>query len=1267
MPETLITQLHESAIMYCTLILGAVMLLFTRMQGRTDKSQNRRFIRLVLLIMFNSLTEAVKILALPYFPVSVAARYTVHVMQLLYFASHTMLSPLLFFYVEVASGVSGRRDEIANRRINTLFALPLVLIVFLVFLNPMTHFVYMLDPAGNVMRRGGEFLIYAVAMLYFLMAAGTLLINWRSIGRNKKATIITFFGVSLAGMLIQLLNSRLRSELFAEMLGLAGLMLMVENEDDRIDISTRVYNRTALVADMNTSIKILGSFDAVCVRIINADTVHRILGNTDSDSLVTLAAEYLKTVHDKQYIYRATPDSFMLIFGHAQENTLEKAEEIYRRFSGPFEFLDTHIMLEAVVMCAAVPDDLERREDIMLMCDGPLPTRDRDHVLKGAELDYLVRRAEVESALHRGLTEKRFEVYYQPVYRTNGMSIYSAEALLRLKDSKIGNITPDEFIPIAEQSGLIDRLGDYVIEEVCLFLSSGIPTEMGLDCIEVNLSVLQCLQPDFTKRVMSIVRKYDIQPRFINFEVTESAAASDYKTLGKVLAELKSKGFRLALDDYGIGYSNVRSVFSLDFDVVKIDKSILWEVKTVGEDEEKDKGFVILENSIRMIREMDLKILVEGVETQEQMELLENMDVDYLQGFYFSRPVSKNELLGILRVTELARMEEQRARAASDAKSNFLANMSHEIRTPINAILGMNEMILRESKNKQILEYAGNIEGAGKTLISLINDILDFSKIESGSMEIVESEYDLSSVINDVVNMIQIKANEKGLDFRIRVNPDLPDNLYGDGMRFRQIMVNVLNNAVKYTKKGRVTMEVNGSPMGRDRMMLTVSVTDTGIGIKEEDISRLFLKFHRFDESINRNIEGSGLGLAITYSLLQMMHGEISCTSIYGEGSTFTIKLPQRVVKNVAIGDFRQKMMDSAGSRTAYRESFRAPDARILVVDDTAVNHLVIKELLKLTQIQIDTAMSGRECLEMIQNTRYDLIFLDFRMPEMDGIETLHIMKCMDGHPNIETPVVALTANAVTGARERFLSEGFDEYMIKPVDGAKLEEMLVRFLPEDKVMISHGAGEETEAAPEAEQEETDWLDELGDMDSAKGVANCGSAEGYRNVLRIYYDSIQKKSDEIEEYFDKNDWDNYTIQVHALKSSSRVIGATELSEWAAELEKAGNELNLDKIRSETSGLLAKYRSYGDILRKLFREEQEEAAAAVPGKEISEKELKEAYAAMGDFASMYDYDDMLIVFDSLKDYELPPEDAEKVKKIKEATEALKWEEVIELLKQ
>ena len=395
----------------------------------------------------------------------------------------------------------------------------------------------------------------------------------------------------------------------------------------------------------------------------------------------------------------------------------------------------------------------------------------------------------------------------------------------------------------------------------------------------------------------------------------------------------------------------------------------------------------------------------------------------------------------------------ERAIAASEAKSSFLSNVSHEIRTPINAVLGMNEMILRECEDKNILAYSESVRTAGNTLLGLVNDILDFSKIEAGKMEIIPVDYDLSSVINDLVNMIQTKADDKGLKLEIDINRNIPKLLNGDEVRIKQIITNLLTNAVKYTEEGTVTfcIRYDRLPDDPDSVLLKFYVKDTGIGIKKEDIKKLFSKFERIEEERNRNIEGTGLGMSITKRLLEMMDSSLVVESIYGLGSKFSFKLKQKVVKWEEIGDYEAAYKASIGRREKYHEKFRASKAEILVVDDTEVNLEVFKSLLKKTAVKVDTAISGDDGLTLAYDKKYDIIFLDHMMPEKDGIETLHELRSRPKDPNIKTPVICLTANAISGAREYYICEGFDNYLTKPVDSEKLENMILEYLPKEKI------------------------------------------------------------------------------------------------------------------------------------------------------------------------------------------------------------------------
>ena len=537
--------------------------------------------------------------------------------------------------------------------------------------------------------------------------------------------------------------------------------------------------------------------------------------------------------------------------------------------------------------------------------------------------------------------------------------------------------------------------------------------------------------------------------------------------------------------------------------------------------------------------------------------------------------------------------EKVRAESANHAKSDFLANMSHEIRTPINAVLGMNEMILREDHRaqelaggdseamletlKNINTYANDVKNAGHNLLAIVNDILDFSKIEAGKMDITESHYQLSSLLNDLNNMILFKAQDKMLDFKIDVDRTLPDDLYGDEVRVRQILTNILGNAVKYTEKGYVRLTLGGEEQGDGTILLKAEVCDSGIGIRPEDKEKLFNKFQRLEMERNSTVEGTGLGLVITQRLLDMMGGTISVESEYGKGSVFTITIPQRIVSNVSVGNFQERFEHNMQNGGTYKESFRAPSARILVVDDTRINLAVVQNLLKSTMMTIDTALSGAEAINLAEVTPYDMILMDQRMPEMDGTEALHKIRENAGGASSKAPVICLTADAVIGAKERYLSEGFSDYLTKPIDSFALEKMLRKYLPPSKVEI---VKEESSPEPEVKEQETtgDGLDVLraAGVEPAEGLKYTNNDEDfYRSLLNEYSVSYPEKSGKIKECFEKENWNDYGVYVHALKSTSKMIGAMELSELALSMEEAAKNSDLDTIKRKHDLMMKRY--------------------------------------------------------------------------------------------
>lgn len=411
---------------------------------------------------------------------------------------------------------------------------------------------------------------------------------------------------------------------------------------------------------------------------------------------------------------------------------------------------------------------------------------------------------------------------------------------------------------------------------------------------------------------------------------------------------------------------------------------------------------------------------------------------------------------------DISERQKEEIEQMSQSKSVFFANMSHEIRTPINTIIGLNEMILREDISDEIAENAINIQNASKMLLALINDILDLSKIESGKMEIVPTQYETGAMFSDLVNIIWIRAHEKKLEFKIDISPEIPSMLYGDEVRIKQVLTNFLTNAVKYTKAGSVTLTAKSEQREPNKVRLRISVADTGMGIRKEDIDNLFLTYKRVDQEKNRKIEGTGLGLAISKQLIEMMGGTITVDSIYTKGSVFTVTLDQHIVDDCPIGPMDFAIKKKIYNRAKYKQSFEAPDARILIVDDNEMNLMVACKLLRATKVRIDTAVSGKECLEKTRHRFYNVIFMDHMMPEMDGIETLKQVRQQENGLCSGVPVIALTANAMAGADKIYQDNGFQGYLAKPINGALFEATLLKYLPDELVEYGGDAGETAE-------------------------------------------------------------------------------------------------------------------------------------------------------------------------------------------------------------
>jgi len=665
---------------------------------------------------------------------------------------------------------------------------------------------------------------------------------------------------------------------------------------------------------------------------------------------------------------------------------------------------------------------------------------------------------------------------------------------------------------------------------------------------------------------------------------------------------------------------------------------------------------------------------------------------------------------------------------AANMKSDFLANTSHELRTPMNAIIGMTEMALREEMTPTAKNYINQIKVAGKSLLTIINDILDFSKIESGKMDIVTANYEPASMINDIATIISTRIDRDDVELVLDVNPDIPKVLYGDSIRIKQIITNLANNAAKFTKVGQICLKYDFEPVSADTINLLFSVSDTGIGIKSEDIGKLFQSFQQVDSKRNRNIEGTGLGLAISKQLVTLMNGDISVESVYGEGSTFSFSIPQQVIdaeasialtekppchavgfldntyaqvqlkrdmhkldieytdlKDADILSFLTEHADSlkdiylfiphnsftqelqefvdghpelntivtvsydttadysptnvmvvhkplsvmslAGiynhevfsqydnpSSDEYYD-FTAEEAKILIVDDNSINLTVAQGLLEPLNMQIDTALSGHDAISKITETMYDLILMDHMMPELDGIETTHIIRRFHSEYN-EVPIIALTANVIGNVKSMFIKEGMNDFIAKPIEVRMLINTIRKWLPKEKIK------KHSRSAKIMPTKKQITLPNIPELNITEAIKLLGSEGLFMTILADYYHAIPKKLKLIQTYKDKAEWHNYTIEVHALKSASRQIGADELASRAAALEAAGNANNIDIILQNTDEMLSMYAHYHEILSPFFPEKQD-----VEGKPpITTAVLTEVFAGMKQAIDDLDMDKM-----------------------------------------
>ncbi len=584
----------------------------------------------------------------------------------------------------------------------------------------------------------------------------------------------------------------------------------------------------------------------------------------------------------------------------------------------------------------------------------------------------------------------------------------------------------------------------------------------------------------------------------------------------------------------------------------------------------------------------------------------------------------------LARERSLLRTKYEEAEKAEKAQSDFIAKMSHEFRTPLNAILGMNEIIRRESQNEKIEECTGHIEESAQSLLSMINEILDYSKLGSGNFQIREENYDLRKLMEEIEHMFKEQAEKKKLVFTTAITPTCPCNLIGDERHIRSIIINLVSNAIKYTEKGSVTVIA-----GWDNNELIISVSDTGIGIKEEDIPKMFKKFSRADLEYNKTIEGTGLGLSIVKELLEQTGGKINVNSTYGQGSTFIADIPQKIQTEEILKE---------------GESIIAPDLNVLVVDDTQLNLDVMVEVLKPTQLKINTALSGMEALEKLRENSYDIIFLDARMPEMSGLEAFKAMQkenLING-----AKIVMLTADITQENRTSALKAGINEYLEKPVPAHKLIESIIKLSPVEKIQKVKAEGQNKELP--------DWIINHRELDVKKGIDNCGSEKAYLDSLSRFAHYAPYKITEIQECLRQEDIENFTIKVHAAKSSLRMMGAITLSDMAKDLEEAGNSYNTEYIHSHIGKLLSSYGALACEIDSRLASQKKDTKQAIDNNAI--------YGILTHMKGYVDdFNDQAVssMLNILKEYEFPTEIEGKFNEMLVASDSADWVRMTKLI--
>lgn len=595
---------------------------------------------------------------------------------------------------------------------------------------------------------------------------------------------------------------------------------------------------------------------------------------------------------------------------------------------------------------------------------------------------------------------------------------------------------------------------------------------------------------------------------------------------------------------------------------------------------------------------------------------------------------------------------------ANRAKTNFVSNMSHEIRTPMNSIVGITEILLRSRHSPKEQEYLLNIQRSGRVLLTIINDVLDCSKMEAGKMQLFDEPYDTCSLFHDLRISMENRIGHSGLELIYDIDQDIPCKLKGDMGRIRQVIINLVNNAIKYTEKGSVRFSVHVRQKNTDKVMLYYEVADTGIGIRKEDQKILFDAFQRVEMDRNRYVEGTGLGLTISQNLVNMMGGVIEVESEYGKGSRFFFTIEQTIIDPTPVSAVNYNGQKDNVTEKEAECLFIAPEAHILLVDDNELNLVVAKELLKPLRMQIDTAENGLQAVKMVRGSQYDLVLMDHMMPVMDGIEAAKAIRALPEDKYQKLPIIALTANAMVDARKEFLNAGMNGFVAKPIDFARICNQLKLWLPKDLVRDVPKEEAKKLLADDLSDREIQPEDPQMGFSFEEGVKHCGSKAALMKTIRIFYRTIDSKADKIEQCLKEGLISDYVIEIHALKSSALLIGAVPLSEAAKELEDYGKQGKTEVLEEKTPDVLTLYRDLKNILRP-YAEKEEDAK-----KEFSDGEWITALQQIHQCIEQFDLDGVDQIMEQLEEYQVPECIRESMDQLRVYVADVSLEEIMEL---